>query len=189
VPCSASGGYADLVVLEQPTGSALERSYPVMRIMLSVGPNDIRGLGQIDLEMRGATQDVVPATRLGLPIDHPPSAARGDRAATPPLGPPAPARYCAVPHINIFQFFLDVLYICLRVAYSRQAWDYSGPGRAPYWRLTWRSDLGCMRTFTRSGSGLLGAVARRCASLVRLVLLRPRLSARVRRLRRSRVGS
>jgi hypothetical protein len=90
VPCSASGRYADPVVLDQPAGSALERSYPVMRIMLTSGSNDIRGLGRSGLAMRSETQDVVPATRLGLPIDHPPHAARGSAGATPPLGPRPP---------------------------------------------------------------------------------------------------
>jgi hypothetical protein len=90
VPCSASTGYADLAGSRSPVGSALERSYPVIRIMLTVRPNDIKGLGQNGPAMRRATQDLVPATRLGPPIDHPPHAARGPAGATPPLGPPAP---------------------------------------------------------------------------------------------------
>ena len=90
VPCSASGGYADPVVLEQPAGSALERSYPIMRIMLTVRSNDIRGLGQIDLAMRRATQDLVGRHPLGLPIRHPPHAARAGRGATPTPRPPPP---------------------------------------------------------------------------------------------------
>lgn len=90
VPRSASGEYANPAGSRSLAGSALERSYPIMRIMLTVRSNDIRGLGQIGLEMRSATQDLVGQHPLGLPIRHPPHATRGDRGATPPLGPRPP---------------------------------------------------------------------------------------------------
>jgi hypothetical protein len=111
VPCSASGGYADPVVLEQPAGSALERSYPIMRIMLTVRSNDIRGLGQIDLAMRSATQDLVAWTAWACRSTTPPPMPPGAIAARPHPLAPAPARYCAVPHINIFQNFM-LCYTC-----------------------------------------------------------------------------
>ena len=106
VPCSASGAYADLVGSRSPAGSALERSYPVMPIMLTARPNDIRGLGQIGLAMRRATQDLVAWAAWACRSTTPPYAARGSAGATPTPRPPPPARYCAVPHINIFRNFM-----------------------------------------------------------------------------------
>ena len=163
VPCSASGGYADPVVLEQPAGSALERSYPIMRIMLTVRSNDIRGLGQIDPAMRRATQDLVAWTAWACRSTTPPVPPGAIAARPHPSAPTPGALLCGPPH-KYFPGFHAVLYL---------------PQKR---RLTWRNDLDFMRTSTRSGSALLAAVARRCARLAARVLRRLRRFVRVPRL-------
>lgn len=67
--------------------------------------------------------------------------------ATPTPCPPPGPRYCAVPHKNIFRFFLT----CYRPP---------KPGET-----TWPRSLGFMPTFMRSVVGLLLALESVCASL------------------------
>lgn len=93
----------------------------------------------------------------------PPGCRRSDRAHPHPSAPGPPRLLCGPSH-KYFLEFAGVLY---------RRWR---------WRLIWRSDLGCMRTFMRSGSGLLVDLVRRCASLVKLVRRLRRRFVRVPRL-------
>lgn len=53
-----------------------------------------------------------PATGpAGVQIDLPLPRSAAAKSSDPRPRPPGPARYCAVPHINIFQFFM-VCYTC-----------------------------------------------------------------------------